>query len=44
MLTLSNLSKRFGSLQALEYVLCYRNGTVDWYGVHPLLESLLDED
>ena len=32
------------ALQALGYVLCYRNGTVDWYGVHPLLEKLLDEE
>ncbi|CAM2862859.1 hypothetical protein ACSL103130_05175 [Actinomyces slackii] len=31
------------ALQALGYVLCYRNGEVDWYGVHPLVETLLDE-
>jgi hypothetical protein len=31
------------ALQALGYVLCYRNGVVDWYGVHPLLDKLLDE-
>lgn len=31
------------TLQALGYVLCYRNGVVDWYGVHPLLDKLLDE-
>ena len=30
-------------LQALGYVLCYRNGAVDWYGVQPLLNELLDE-
>ena len=30
-------------LQALGHVLCYRNGNVDWYGVHPLLDRLLDE-
>ena len=30
-------------LQAWGSVLCYRNGTVDWYGVHPLLDRLLDE-
>lgn len=29
------------SLQALGAVLCYRNGSVDWYGVHPLLEPLV---
>ena len=38
------LTSEAWTLQALGYVLCYRNGTVDWYGVHPLLESLLDED
>ena len=31
------------TLQALGYVLRYRNGVVDWYGVHPLLDKLLDE-
>lgn len=31
------------ALQAPGYVLCYRNGEVDWYGVHPLVETLLDE-
>ena len=30
-------------LQALGYVLRYRNGTVDWYGVQPLLNEFLDE-
>lgn len=29
------------ALQALGYVLCYRNGEVDWFGVHPLLEPLV---
>ena len=29
------------ALQALGYVLCYRNGEVDWFGVHPLLDSLV---
>lgn len=29
------------TLQALGYVLCYRNGEVDWFGVHPLLEPLV---
>lgn len=38
------LTSEAWTLQALGYVLCYRNGTVDWYGVHPLLERLLDED
>ena len=38
------LTSEAWTLQALGYVLCYRNGTVDWFGVHPLLESLLDED
>ncbi|TFH51263.1 hypothetical protein E4J66_12575 [Actinomyces viscosus] len=37
------LTSEAWTLQALGYVLCYRNGTVDWFGVHPLLESLLDE-
>lgn len=30
-------------LQALGYVLRYRNGAVDWYGAQPLLNELLDE-
>lgn len=38
------LTSEAWTLQALGYVLCYRNGTVDWWSVHPLLESLLDED
>lgn len=38
------LTSEAWTLQALGYVLCYRNGTVDWYGVQPLLEKLLDED
>ena len=29
------------ALQALGYVLCYRNGEVDWFGVHPLLDPLV---
>jgi hypothetical protein len=29
------------ALQALGYVLCYRNGEVDWFGVHPLLGPLV---
>ena len=29
------------ALQALGYVLCYRNGEVYWFGVHPLLEPLV---
>jgi len=29
------------TLQALGYVLCYRNGETDWFGVHPLLDPLL---
>ena len=29
------------TLQALGYVLCYRNGEVDWFGVHPLLDPLM---
>ena len=38
------LTSEAWTLQALGYVLCYRNGTVDWWGVNPLLEPLLDED
>ena len=38
------LSSEAWSLQAYGLVLCYRNGTVDWWGVNPLLEPLLDED
>lgn len=30
-------------LQAMGAVLCYRNGSVDWFGVHPLLEPLLPD-
>lgn len=29
------------ALQALGYVLRYRNGEVDWFGVHPLLDPLV---
>ena len=29
------------ALQALGSVLCYRNGEIDWFGVHPLLDPLL---
>ena len=29
------------ALQALGYVLCYRNGEVYWFGVHPLLDPLV---
>ena len=29
------------TLQALGYVLCYRNGKIDWFGVHPLLDPLV---
>ena len=29
------------ALQALGYVLCYRNGKNDWFGVHPLLGPLV---
>ena len=29
------------ALQALGYVMCYRNGEVDWFGVHPLLDPLM---
>lgn len=28
-------------LQALGYVLCYRNGEIDWFDAHPLLDPLL---
>ncbi|WP_103063176.1 hypothetical protein [Actinomyces qiguomingii] len=28
-------------LQARGAMMCYRNGTVNWYGVHPLLEPLV---
>lgn len=31
------------SLHRLGNVLCYRNGAVDWFGVHPLLDPLLAE-
>ncbi|PID98475.1 MAG: hypothetical protein CSA83_01060, partial [Actinomycetales bacterium] len=35
------LSAEAWGLQALGAVLCYRNGSVDWYGVHPLLDPLV---
>ena len=28
-------------LQALGYVLCYRNGEIDWFDAHSLLDPLL---
>lgn len=31
-------------LQARGAVMCYRNGTVDWYGVHPLLAPLVADN
>ncbi|MDO5286610.1 MAG: hypothetical protein Q4G45_07285, partial [Actinomycetia bacterium] len=34
-------SSQAWDLQALGAVLCYRNGAVDWYGVHPLLDPLV---
>ncbi len=37
-------SSQAWDLQALGAVLCYRNGAVDWYGVHPLLDPLVPHE